>query len=437
MNTLPMCRLAAFLWLITTYAGKAQSVSYELLSPLPEPISNNAVTAAAVDDNWYVYTFTGLAAGKDCADDHLRAYRYHVATDTWETLPDVPDPQGGKIAAAASTLGNTIYVVGGYHLGSGCAETSSAAIHRFDPAANEWLSDGAPLPIPIDDQVQGTWRDSLLYVISGWSNNGNVGAVQIYDPAADSWSMGTELPLSTRYRVFGGSGTIIGDTIYYVGGAAATQGFPMRAVYRKGVINSEAPTEITWTDADSPAARRYRSAAATYNGLPIWLGGSAVSYNFDGLAYDGSGGVAPLTDVCVGTPQNMLLTRVPDALPPVMDLRGAAALDDGTYILVGGLDSAQQVRDAVLRVQIDALTATARPEKDNPLELFPNPVRHQVYIALPPGSRLRVYDRHGKARWERLRDGRLSTADWAAGTYWLQAVLPDGSRQSGTLFVIR
>ena len=406
--------------------ANGQSIPYEALSPLPEPITNNAVAAAEVDGEWYVYTFAGMAAGKGCEDDHLRAYRYRVSDDSWAGLPDVPDTLGGKIAASASTLRGIIYVVGGYHLAPGCGEMSSAAVHRFDPAANAWLTDAAPLLRPIDDQVQGVWRDSLLYVITGWSDNGNVSDVQIYHPGTDTWTAGTPVPVSSRYRVFGGAGTIIGDTIYYAGGAASTAGFPNRSVYRKGIIDPADPTQIDWSDADHPAALRYRSAAVRHHGLPVWIGGSAVSYNFDGIAYNGSGGVAPLTDVAIGSPANFLLTRRFDALPPVMDLRGVAELGNDTYIVVGGMGESQTVRSEVGRIQLDMLTPIAGNAAPWPLRYAPNPADTQVAVQLPVGATLRAYDATGKPYATVRRSGQLDTARWPNGTYHLYVTRPNG-----------
>ena len=420
--------------LLCTISLSAQEITYEPLSPLPEAITNNAVTAAEVNGEWYVYTFTGLASGKGCNDDHLRAYRYRVSTDVWEALPDVPDPLGGKIAASASTLKGLIYVVGGYHLATDCSETSSEAIHRFDPVTNTWLPDGAPLLRPIDDQVQSAWRDSLLYVVTGWSNNGNVGDVQIYNPSTDSWTAGTPVPLSSRYRVFGGAGTIIGDTIYYVGGAAATAGFPARAVYRKGIIDPDEPTQITWSDVDSPAALRYRSAAVRHNGLPVWIGGSAVSYNFDGIAYNGSGGVAPLTDVCIGTPANNLLTRRFEALPPIMDLRGIAEVSNDTYIVVGGMDENQTVRDEVGRIQLDMLTSTTRPPVIS-FTCLPNPADTEVRLELPEGAALSIYNGTGQSMPAPTTGDRLTVSHWPNGIYLLHVVLPGGRAMSSPLLV--
>ena len=67
------------------------------------------------------------------------------------------------------------------------------------------------------------YKDSLIYVVTGWSGSGfsgtNVANVQIYNPANDTWSVGTPVPNTNQYKAFGASGIIVEDTIYYFGGA--------------------------------------------------------------------------------------------------------------------------------------------------------------------------------------------------------------------------
>lgn len=365
------------------HVGYSQDVSWEFLPSLPEPVSNNAVTTALVNDTLFVYSFAGIDTSKDWFGLHLRSFRYNTHTQVWDTIPDLPDSAGGKIAASANTVKNKIYIIGGYHVASNYHETSSSKVHIFDPLLNTYLPDGADIPVPIDDQVQAVWRDSLIYVISGWSNTTNVPDVQIYDPKLNTWLEGTSVPNNSQYKVFGASGTIIDDTIYYAGGARFGFNFPATTFFRKGYINPDNPTEISWTGATESLSKGYRMAASTYNNYAIWLGGSNITYNFDGIAYNGSGGVPPLGRIKLYAPQSGTLSEFNDLFPPLMDLRGIAKISDNQYILAGGMLAGQEVTDQTLMITIDELSKLDPPillKETQPILIYPNPTSHSFKL---------------------------------------------------------
>ncbi|RMG80352.1 MAG: hypothetical protein D6707_06565, partial [Bacteroidetes bacterium] len=219
------------------------------LAPLPEPVSNNAVASATVNGNTYVYSFCGIDSSKTHSGIHLKSFRFDVNQNLWESLPDVPDTLG-KIAASASRIKDTIYIIGGYHVMPNGYEYTSNKVHRFNVVTNQFMSDGAPVTVPVDDHVQAAWRDSLIFVITGWSGSGfsggNVANVQIYNPSLNSWMQATPVPNNNIYKSFGASGVIIGDTIYYYGGANGSSFGPQNQL-RKGVINPSDPTQISWS----------------------------------------------------------------------------------------------------------------------------------------------------------------------------------------------
>jgi hypothetical protein len=373
--------LAFIIAFLPSFLIVGQTVSWSSLPPSPEPVSNNAVTLAYLDGAPYVYSFAGIDTSKDWFGIHLRSFRYNVNEQSWDTIAPLPDPNGGKIAAAASTVNNKIYIIGGYHVSSNYSEVSSSKVHIYDPETNTYLADGQDIPVPIDDQVQAVWRDSLIYVITGWSNSNNVTNVQIYNPSTDIWLEGTPVPNSSQWKVFGASGYILNDTIYYLGGARFGFNFPPSTSLHKGYINPESPTQITWTTETTPIATGYRMAAARYADGLIWLGGSDVTYNFDGIAYNGSGGVAALGRIKLYEPSTGLLTEFSDLFPPTMDLRGIAELPGNQYILAGGMTGQQAVSDQTLLITIDALSADNHPSAlvRQPL-VYPNPADDFVII---------------------------------------------------------
>ncbi len=318
-------------------------------APMPEPVTNNAVVEGFIGDTAFVYSFGGLDSTKTYSGIHLRSWRYNTVADRWELLPPLPD-EHGKIAAAASRIGDVIYIIGGYHVFANGSERSSNKVHRFDIQANQFLADGAPIPVAIDDHAQAVWRDSLIYVVTGWSNTANVPNVQIYNPAEDRWMEGTPVPTGSAFESFGTSGVILGDTIFYYGGASFGPQFPVQNTLRKGVIDPDNPTMVQWSVVSpEPTVPGYRTGAIVVRNQPFWLGGSAVTYNYDGVAYDGGAGVEPAEqglryDAATGL---VSVESVP-GLP--MDIRGVASVRENLHFIVGGMESGQRVSRKTLRV---------------------------------------------------------------------------------------
>ncbi|MCB0770697.1 MAG: T9SS type A sorting domain-containing protein [Flavobacteriales bacterium] len=395
--------------------------SWEERAPLPMPTANNAVCAGVVDGDTRVYSFGGIGSGLARTAIHRKAYRYSTLSDSWTVLPDIPDTSG-KIASAANVVDGVAYVIGGYHVLAGSPyEISSDRVHRLDLVSEQWLEDGAPIPTPIDDQVQVVWRDSLIYVITGWSNVTNVAAVQIYDPSLDAWSIGTSVPNNNLYKVFGASGCVLGDTIFYYGGASLGSNFPAQDELRKGVIDPNDPTAITWSPAIPTGRARYRTACGTFADRPFWVGGSAVSYNYDAVAYNGSGVVSPSGDLAVlhGDGSTLQSFSTPNA---AMDLRGLGELPGGGFHVCGGIGANAEVLStnwlARPTVVVDELVAGS-------LKVFPVPSNGLVFVEPPTGMRVERYAVFN-ASGQEVRSGpwgarrELDLSGTAPGIYVLQ-----------------
>jgi hypothetical protein len=331
-----------FQWIV--FLGLTQgNWSWVRLANLPIPTANNALTEVVLGTEKFVYSFGGIGENLDIASIHQRTFKYRVSSDVWTEVQSIPDTLG-KIGAVASFVRNRIYLIGGYHVDGNGNEYTSNKVHIFNPFIDTFELDGASLPVPVDDHVQAVWRDSLIFVITGWSNNQNVSAVQIYNPYFDSWEMGESVPNNSDFRAFGASGYILGDTIYYFGGVAGSISFLARNYLRKGVINPDNPTEIEWlVDVDLPFTPRYRSACSGHDKTVFWLGGAELAYNFDALAYDGSGLVEPAAKILHHNTRTNNETEVSPTDFGTMDHRGIAKLNGGNWIIAGGIDSLGQV----------------------------------------------------------------------------------------------
>ena len=420
---------------------QAQAWTITPRAPMPEPVTNQAVIEAWVGNQPYVYSFGGLDTTKRYSGIHRRAYRYDPLANVWDTLPPLPDTLG-KIAPAGSRVKDKLYLIGGYHVFANGNERSSDRVHIFDPATNQYLPDGAPIPIPIDDQVQVVWRDSLIYVITGWSNTGNISRVQIYNPSTDTWGSGTGVPSNSIYPSFGASGAIVGDTIYYFGGASMSGSFRVQFHIRRGVINPANPSQITWSNFLWSNVRGYRMAAVEALDRVFWIGGSDVTYNYNGIAYNGTGGVSPNGRILSYQPStNQWRQELGYPLP--MDLRGLGRLNDTTFYLLGGMLGGQQVSDQTLLLQLntDSIRYTSVQQWPPALpalqvQLYPNPASSsstvQLRLSKAAPAQYQLFTRTGVL----LRAGpcagletRLSLADLVPG--WYRVEVQQGQERGG------
>ena len=329
-------------WLIAVSCSSTQ----QLLAPMPLAVSNNAVANVTIDGKDYIYSFGGIDNSKIYSGISLRSFRYSVNDNMWEEIDPLPDTMP-KIAAAASVVKGKVYIIGGYYVFPDGHEKSSYKVHVFDPVRNEFLVDAEDLLTPIDDQVQAVWNDSLIYVASGWSDSLNVNLVQVYKPGGH-WHYATSMPDEPGFKVFGSSGIIIGDNLYFAGGAGNGREarFPVQPSVKVGHINPSNPLEITWEIYKDSLANVYRPAAVNIDDNPYWIGGAPKSYNYNGIAYTGEA-VSPRNNPIYFTSDNEILVDIDKYIPQIMDLRGAAELSDGRLAIVGGMSINQEVSNQV------------------------------------------------------------------------------------------
>lgn len=397
----------------------AQNWTIEEVGNLPFATSNNAVTLAYQNGQPTIYSFTGIDTSLKYTGIHLKTGGVNLTTGVSKQYADVPDTSG-KVAAGASTVGNKIFVIGGYHVLANGTELSSNKVHCFNPQTGNWEADRSPAPVAIDDHVQAVWRDSLIYVITGWSNTRNVPDVQIYDPSLDKWAVGTPVPNNGLYTAFGASGTIIGNTIYYLGGASMGVNFPSTFRLRIGEINPNIPSDIVWRDSLLSSQERYYRAGCTgIAGFPTWFGGSATTYNYDGLSYSTNTAVQPNDQTLLLLSSTEVLRVDNNQLP--MDLRGVGELDKTTKILAGGMYTNREVSDKVIKCTWGYPLHTSQL-KNFQIQAYPNPCTEVFYLT--ETSHIEVYSSSGLLVSTQTSD-RIETSSWSSGTYHV-AILKNG-----------
>lgn len=369
-----------FLFLLISNLSFSQ-LTIEEVGNLPESVSNNAVCEGVINGVPYIYSFGGIDSTKLYSGIHLKSFRYNTSTGLAESIADLPDTLG-KIASAANRVGDTIYITGGYHVFSNSNEVSSSKIHRFNIVTNSFMTDGLDIPLSTDDHVQAVWRDSLIYLITGWHNTGNIPNVQIYNPYTNSWLVGSPVPNNNIYKSFGASGTIVNDTIYYFGGASSGN-FGAQNFIRKGVIDQNDPTQIDWSySVPNTGVRGYRSACTNVFNTIHWIGGSKVTYNFDGIAYNGSGGVS-IANRDLYFDINHVNWSEDNTSEIPMDLRGIGNVNDSVKYIMGGMIDNQMVTNKIYKLTWDLTFLNLEKSLDKPIiSVYPNPVNDLIYITI-------------------------------------------------------
>ena len=331
--------------------------TWSQLPNMPFKTSNNATASAKINDTTFIFSFLGIDTTKTYSGIHLKSARYNTITSVWDTIPNVPDSLGGLIAAGATTIKNKIVIIGGYHVYPNSTEISTKHIYIYDPQTNQYTR-GKDIPVEIDDHVQIPYKDSLIYVITGWTSSigggNNTNAVQVYDAVNDEWYAATATPNSNTFKVFGASGTIVNDTIFYAGGARVSSNFSLVQALRKGIIDANDPLSITWSfDTVFNNFKPYRASCLSINKKVFWIGGSSVSYNYDGLAYSNGAGVSPNNFI---TEYNSRTNQWEQYSPTdfnIMDLRGIAKISKNTYVICGGMKDGQEVTNNTFQLTYD------------------------------------------------------------------------------------
>lgn len=313
---------------------------------LPMPVTNNAVAGGVVGGRTVMFSFLGMDSTKRWSGITRAAFAWATGDAAWRRLPDVPGAVG-RLAATAQVVRGKVYLFGGYTVDSAGNERSVDAVDVWDSAAERWGTAPA-MTVAVDDAVSATWRDSLVYLISGWHHTDNVPLVQVFDVVAQRWAQATPIP---GPGVFGHTGAIAGNTLVYVDGARRQGGRVRYGIERSswaGEIDPANPLRITWRRLPPhPGPALYRAASAGCGSMVVFGGGTDNPYNYNGIGYDGVPAVPRRQAFAFDMRRRgwRLLNAGPRA---TMDHRALVVLGD-TAVVVGGMVDGQRVTEGVER----------------------------------------------------------------------------------------
>ena len=236
---------------------------------LPSPGIRNHDHAVVYDPNKDLFFIIGGdSSGNQTNMDVCLAF--DPETNTWDTKTPMPTKRARHRAAFISGLSTKkrceevngfIHVLCGKYDGGTFVNT-----HEVYDIKNDSWSTKAPAPVAVSRPSVVPWRDSLVYLMGGYSPATT--GVYYYDTENDSWHTATSLPR----RLHGGGAEIKGDTIFIIGGADGSSAYSNILI---GEINPNDPSDINWSWGEPLplSSNQYNNGLAIKDNKAYMIGG--------------------------------------------------------------------------------------------------------------------------------------------------------------------
>ena len=241
-----------YTFLVPSGSGASEN-QWTTKKPMPTPRGGFGVAVA----NGKIYAIGGLNPDTNLAVNQ----EYDPVSDLWRTKKPMPTPRSG--CAVASYQGK-IYVIGGtVGITTDLVSEFTGIVEVYDPATDTWETK-TPMPTPRAD-LHASVVNGKIYLIGGKERWGEeplyheVAVNEVYDPANDSWTTASSMPVPA----FGYASAVVGGKIFVFGGARQLlTGF--------NDLSSVGTTQVydvkndTWSNrASLPSAVSFAAAEAT------------------------------------------------------------------------------------------------------------------------------------------------------------------------------
>ena len=173
----------------------ASGYPWRRLSDMPEGVTHAGTTTDGTDVYW-AGGFVEDAARTFQIFGTRHVWRYRVATDTYEAMPDLPDDRG---AGALVYLDGKLHFFGGLSAGQ-AHDTGDHWVLDLAGGGKSWVA-AAPMPPGRERNHLGSAvYGGKIYAVGGQHGHdeGLVASAQVdvYDPATDSWRPLANMPLA-------------------------------------------------------------------------------------------------------------------------------------------------------------------------------------------------------------------------------------------------
>ena len=220
------------------------------------PTGRHWLTASAV--NGKIYAIGGYTSYGQPGLPTIE--EYDPATDTWETKTDMPTP---RLGPASCVVDGIIYVIGGASTVSQQLKT----VEAYDPETDTWTKK-ADLPFA-RMMLNVNAVNGKIYAIGG-----RYGSLQMYmlieeyDPATDTWIKKFDMPIKKG----GYATTVMNAKIYIIGGVNIESG--VWNIYP--LVEEYDPIANTWARGTDMPKQRWALGANTVDGKIYAIGGAAT-----------------------------------------------------------------------------------------------------------------------------------------------------------------
>lgn len=248
----------------TTDAVDAYSVAKDVWIDLPDlPEARHHAAAASVDDRAYV---TGGGSSVLDWEPHDDAWVLIPDADRWQRIDALPE---GRLGHDMVSFDGKLYVIGG--------DGHTTRVLIYDPETG-W-STGAAQPGEERDHLKAVVVENEIWALGGRIDDDPQPTVDVYDPMADEWTEGPELPEGMSAMAVG----VLEGRVHVVGGEdpALLTG---NAVKRHFSI---APDEAEWERESDAMVQFHAAASGVIDGRLYIAGGSRRQGPLSPLAYTG------------------------------------------------------------------------------------------------------------------------------------------------------
>jgi len=300
--------------------------------------------------------------------------RFIDLSDRWEQWPRLPAALG---EVAGGIVGRRLLVVGEAGTPQGKPDSAGTALTlAYDLSVGVWDEPAARArrPFPDSHHAAEVWNGKL-YLFGGVGPA--AGRTQIYDPAADRWTLGPDLPFAAGSS----ASAVIDDKIFVAGGIVGNRETTGRMVMLD-------PATDRWSErAPMPLPRNHAASATDGHRLYVFGGRGPGS----GEANVVANGFA---DVQIYDPATDSWTTSADSssgIPPLPQARGgmgkAVYVDGEFYVLGGETKNGGGANSDGVYARVDVYDPVMRRWRAGPLlpvprhGIFPLAIAGRIYLA--------------------------------------------------------